>query len=131
MIVVDASVVANALLNDAVPGERAREAMSADDHWAAPASLVVEVLSAIRGQLLGTKIGEQRASDAVSALRELVIDPVDPVDLIGRIWQLRSNVSAYDAAYVAAAELLGCPLLTADARLVKANGTECEIRLIA
>lgn len=131
MIVVDASVVTNALLNDAVPGERARVAMSADDQWAAPASLVVEVLSAIRGQLLGAKIGEQRASDAVSALREMVIDPVDPADLIERIWQLRSNVSVYDAAYVAAAELLDCPLLTADARLFKANGTECEIRLIA
>ena len=47
------------------------------------------------------------------------------------MWQLRGNLTAYDAAYVAAAEALGCPLVTADGRLAKANAVRCEIRLVS
>ena len=51
--------------------------------------------------------------------------------LVDRMWQLRSSITAHIAAYVAAAEALGCPLVTADGRLAKAHGVRCEISLIS
>jgi predicted nucleic acid-binding protein len=51
--------------------------------------------------------------------------------LLDRMWQLRGTVTAYDAAYVVAAELMACPLVTGDGRLAKASGVRCEIRLLA
>jgi predicted nucleic acid-binding protein len=47
------------------------------------------------------------------------------------MWQLRGNVTAYDAAYDAAAELLGCALVSGDTRLAKADGARCEVTLIS
>lgn len=131
MIVVDASALADALVDDGTVGEAARRALASDPHWAAPAHLLVEVVSVVRGKALGGKLGPARAQEAVSALPALVIDQIDVAQLIDRMWQLRGNLSAYDAAYVAAAELLACPLVTGDGRLAKAPGIGCEIRLIS
>ena len=131
MIVVDASALADALIDDAPMGEAARAALASDPHWAAPAHLLVEVLSVIRGKALGGKLGPARAQEAVAALPTLVIDQIDLATLTDRMWQLRGNLSAYDAAYVAAAELLACPLVTGDGRLAKAPGIGCEIRLVS
>jgi predicted nucleic acid-binding protein len=131
VIVVDASVLADALIDDGPVGDAARTALAGDPHWAAPAHLLVEVLSVIRGRALGGKLGPARAQEVVDALPTLVIDQIDVTGLVDRMWQLRGSITAYDAAYVAAAEALGCPLVTADARLAKANGVRCEIRLIS
>jgi predicted nucleic acid-binding protein len=131
VIVVDASVLADALLDDGPMGAAARTALTSDPHWAAPAHLLVEVVSVIRGKTLGGKLGSTRAKEAVAALSELVIDQVDISQLVDRIWQLRGNLTAYDAAYVAAAETLECPLVTGDGRLAKASGPHCEIRVIS
>ncbi|PWU49771.1 VapC toxin family PIN domain ribonuclease [Micromonospora globispora] len=131
MIVVDASVLADALVDDGAVGEAARAELSGDPHWAAPGHLLVEVVSVIRGKVLGRKLGLVRAREAIETLPSLVIDEVGTAMLLDRMWQLRGNVTAYDAAYVAAAELLACPLVTGDGRLAKASGTRCEIRLIA
>ncbi|MGE5830455.1 MAG: type II toxin-antitoxin system VapC family toxin [Micromonosporaceae bacterium] len=131
MIVVDASALADALVDDGPVGQAARAALAIDSHWAAPAHLLIEVVSVIRGKVLGRKLGLVRAEEAVSALPTLVIDQIEAAELVGPVWQLRSNISAYDAAYVAAAELLTCPLVTGDARLLKATGVRCEIRLIS
>lgn len=131
MIVVDASVLADALIDDGPVGDAARTILASDPHWAAPAHLLVEVVSVIRGKTLSGKLGLARAEDALAALRALVIDYVDPAQLIGRMWQLPENITAYDAAYVAAAEHLGCPLVTGDTRLGKSSGAHCEIRLVA
>jgi len=130
MIVVDASVLTAALIDDGPVGGAAREALSADPHWAAPAHLLVEVVSAIRGRLLGGKLKPRRAGEAVRALSDLTVDVIDPVHLVERMWQLRANLSAYDAAYVAAAEALGCPLLTGDTQLRRSRGVRCEIRVV-
>ena len=131
MIVVDASVLADALIDDGPVGVAARAALAADPHWAAPAHLLVEVVSVVRGRALGGKLGPVRAQDAVDALPTLVIDRVDIAALVDRMWQLRGSITAYDAAYVAAAEALGCSLVTADGRLAKANGVRCEIRVLS
>lgn len=87
-------------------------------------------MSVIRNKALGGKLGNVRAQEAVAAPQTLVIDQVDPVHLVDRMWQLRGNITAYDAAYVAAAEMLACPLVTGDGRLVKGNGVRCEITLV-
>jgi predicted nucleic acid-binding protein len=129
VIVVDACVLSDALVDDGSVGSAARTALTADPHWAAPAHLLVEVVSVIRGRTLGGKLGPARAREGIGALSTLVIDQVEIVDLLERMWQLRDNLTAYDAAYVAAAELLRCPLLTGDARLAKAPGIRCEIKL--
>lgn len=131
MIVVDASVLANALLDEAGLGKRCRAALAADNRWVAPQHWSVEVLSVIRGNLLGGKISYEQASDAVTALGQL--DPEVPLTrvLMPRMWELRGNLTPYDAAYVAAAEAYGCPLLTTDARLSRASGITCAVEVLA
>ena len=131
MIVVAASVLADALVDDGPVGDVARTELSRDPHWAAPGHLLVEVMSVIRGKVLGGKLGLARAQEAVDTLPSLVIDEVGVAVLLDRMWQLRGNVTAYDAAYVATAELMACPLVTSDGRLAKAGGVRCEIRLLA
>nr|WP_233600810.1 type II toxin-antitoxin system VapC family toxin [Micromonospora solifontis] len=130
MIVVDASVLADALVDDGPVGDAARAELTKDPHWAAPGHLLVEVMSVIRGKTLGGKLHLSRAQEAVETLPSLVIDEVNAALLLDRMWQLRGNVTAYDAAYVAAAEMLACPLVTGDGRLAKVNGVRCEIRLV-
>jgi predicted nucleic acid-binding protein len=130
VIVVDASVLADALIDDGPIGVDARTVLAGDPHWAAPAHLLVDVVSVIRGKVLAGKLGIARAEEAVDALPRLVIDRIDSSRLVERVWQLRNNFSAYDAAYVAAAELLDCPLVAGDARLAKASGVRCEIRVV-
>jgi predicted nucleic acid-binding protein len=131
VIVVDASALADALVDDGPMGDAARTALVSDPHWAAPAHLLVEVVSVIRGKALGGKLVLVRAQEAIAALPTLVIDQVGIAQLVDRMWQLRGNISAYDAAYVAAAERLACPLITGDGRLAKVTGVGCEIRLIS
>ncbi|MFG1949705.1 type II toxin-antitoxin system VapC family toxin [Micromonospora sp. NPDC048830] len=130
MIVVDASVLADALVDDGPIGDAARAELTADSHWAAPGHLLIEVMSVIRGKVLGNKLGLARAQEAIQTLPLFVIDEINTTTLLDRMWQLRGNVSAYDAAYVAAAEALTCPLVTGDGRLAKASGIRCEIRAI-
>jgi len=129
VIVLDASVLANAFTDDGPVGLAARTELARDVHWAAPEHLAVEVFSAIRGRWLGGKISEQRARDALTALASSTLDLLPTGPLLERMWDLRNNVSGYDAAYIAAAEALDCPLVTADGRLARASKLRCEIRV--
>jgi predicted nucleic acid-binding protein len=127
VIVVDAAGLADALVDDGTMGDAARAALASDPHWAAPAHLLIEVLSVIRGKTLGGKLGLDRAQEAVAALPTLVIDYVEAAELTGRMWELRGNLTAYDAAYVAVAESLGSRLVTGDGGLAKSTGLRCEV----
>lgn len=129
MIVVDASVLTNAFTDDGPVGTRARAELTRDPHWAGPEHLVVEVFSAVRGRWVGEKISEKRAGDSLTALATATLDLVAAAPMLERMWELRSNVSGYDAAYVAVAETFGCPLVTADARLARVPDLRCEVRL--
>ncbi len=129
MIVVDASALANALVDDGDVGEAARSRLGDDDHWLGPDHLLVEVYSVIRGLSLGGKVAPARAVEALDALAEVAIEAVPVARLLGRMWQLRDNLSGYDAAYVAGAEVEGCALVTADQRVAGAPGLRCEVRL--
>ncbi|MEU4681609.1 type II toxin-antitoxin system VapC family toxin [Streptomyces xinghaiensis] len=130
MIVVDASVYAFSLLDEGPTGDRCREALAADDRWISPEHWTVEVMSVIRGNLLGGKITREHAVDAVSALSQL--SPVVPLTrvLLQRVWELHGNLTMHDATYVAAAEAYDCALLTADGRLARAPGLRCPVRVI-
>ena len=87
MIVVDASVLADALVDDGPVGDAAR-VFCVDPHWAAPAHLLIEVVSVIRGKTLGGKLGLARAQEAIAALPALVIDYAEAAQLVDRTWKL-------------------------------------------
>lgn len=130
MIIVDASTLTAALVDDETAGKAARARLGSDPHWAAPAHLLVETLQAVRGRLLGRKISAHRADDAVAALTGLVVETVDVQPLLPRMWELRDNVSAYDAGYIAVAEAMGAPLITGDARLSRCKVARCDIEVV-
>lgn len=129
MIVVDASVLTNALTDDGPAGLRARAELSNDLHWVAPEHLAVEVFSAIRGRWLGRKISDQRADEALAAFTGATVDLIGTTALFPRMGELRANVTGYDAAYVAAAEAYDCVLVTADRRLASVPGIVCAVVL--
>lgn len=132
MIVVDASAAVVALFDPPVAGVLARAALAADLEWYAPAVFGFEVLHHLRRAVL-QRGDPQQARVAESAAAEFLDWPVRPFDsptALRRVWELRHNVDASDAFYVAAAEQLGCAVLTADERLSKANGPRCPFRLI-
>lgn len=131
MIVIDASAAAFALLDEGETGDRCRAALRSDSRWAVPEPWLVEVMSVIRGNLLGGKIAPGHAADAAAAAAAL--DPIVARTrlIASRIWELRSNLTAYDAAYVAAAEQYRCALVTTDARLARAPGIRCAVDVIS
>jgi predicted nucleic acid-binding protein len=129
MIVVDASVLANAIGDDGADGDRARAVLRGQD-LSLPDLADVEVVSVLRRRWLAKTISARRFALAIEDLTELPADryPVRP--FLRRSYELRANVSAYDATYVALAEALGCPLVTADHRLAAAPGSHCVIDVI-
>lgn len=129
MIVVDASVVATALADDGESGDRARARLRGEQ-LVAPELLDVEVLSAWRRQAAAGQLGRRRALLALTDLGDLRVRRVSQRPLLARCWELRENVTAYDAVYVALAEQLDVVLLTADARLAGAPVVRCEVELL-
>lgn len=118
MIVIDASAMVEALVG-AAPDPELLGALEGE--VAAPHLLDVEVLSVLRGLTLGSKITDEDASAARSRYFALTIERYAGGTLQERIWALRRNLTAYDAAYVALAEGLRAPLFTCDAKLASAG----------
>lgn len=129
MLVVDASVVAPLIADDGPDGDLFRAAVRGQT-LAAPDLLRVEVLSVVRRHLASGDLTASQAGNAVDDLLALPITLYPTTPLLRRCWELRSNVTAYDACYVALAEALDVVLLTADARLANAPGTRCSFQLI-
>ena len=125
MIVVDASAALSALLNDG-PARRslAREQLHA------PHLIDSEVASGLRRRVAGQQLSAAAGWAALNVLRRLGMTRYPTFPVLERVWGLRQNLSAYDAAYVALAEELGCTLLTADARLSRASGIRCPITVV-
>jgi predicted nucleic acid-binding protein len=119
MIVIDSSVLVNALADDGDDGDAARHRLRRDGRLSAPYVVDLEVASALRRLDASGLLDPRRARLALTDLAGLQIDRYDHLGLLGRIWQLRHALTPYDAAYVALAEVLRCPLVTADARLAK------------
>lgn len=131
MIVVDASVVANAVGDDGHAGRQARELLRAHGDLAAPDLVDVETTAVLRRRWLSGTVTAERFEHALTDLAELPVARVPTLGLVRRAFELRANVTAYDACYVALAEALGSPLCTADRRLARATGPCCEMQLIA
>lgn len=125
MIVVDASVGVSALLGD---GD-ARRTLS-ENRLASPHLVDAEVVQTLRKLLIRGSMTTKEAERAVQQWSRLGVERFPLVGLVPRIWALRDNVSAYDAAYVALAEALDCPLLTADALLAAAPGPKCPVTVV-
>jgi predicted nucleic acid-binding protein len=129
LIVVDASVIVTALADDGPDGDRARDRLRGE-RLAAPHLLDLEVTSAWRRLLAGGELDERRADLALADLHGLRVDRVLHGALLDRCWELRDNLTVYDAAYVALAELLDATLVTADGKLAKAPGPRCSIEVL-
>jgi predicted nucleic acid-binding protein len=133
MLVLDASAVGELLL-----GRTAAEAIAQqfDDHdfdLHAPHLLDLDVLSALRRVVASGDASVARAEQAVADLLDLPIERYPHDVLVPRVWELRENFSAYDAAYLALAESVsetGAGLLTADARFARAARTHADVRVI-
>lgn len=123
-LVIDASTVVAALIDRGPDGEWARAQLVSDD-LAAPHLMPVESANILRGAVLRGRISSEIATMAHADLTEIrsVLHPYRPYR--DRIWELRENLTAYDAWYVALAEAVGADLATLDRRLARAPGLRC------
>ncbi|GGL20902.1 type II toxin-antitoxin system VapC family toxin [Nocardia jinanensis] len=120
MIVVDANVMVMALAGPSDRGEAARSALFADDEWAAPAHMPLEVVRTLHKAALTNQLATADAEAAFRAMAAMQITYVETDSLLlHTVWKLRHNVSIYDAAYLAVAALHDAPLITFDSRLAK------------
>lgn len=125
MIVVDASAALSALLN---AGQARRTIASERLH--APHLVDSEVASGLRRRVIAQRMGADAGWAALDTWRRLGLTRYPVFSLLDRVWELRDNLSACDASYVALAELLDCSLLTADARLGRAPGIRCPVTVV-
>lgn len=129
MLVIDASVLAVALIDDGPDGDQLRQRLRGEQ-LAAPALIDLEVVSVWRGLARGGHLDARCVGLALDDLRDLPVQRVEHTGLLPRCWELRDNLTIYDAAYVALAEALQAPLLTGDRRLAKATGPRCAIEVV-
>ncbi len=125
MIVADASTVVEALGG---PGE-ARDAVLAD-LVEVPHIADAEVANALRGLVLRGRVSPDDGAALLHGWMRFESRRHDARPLLPRVWALRDVLTAYDATYVALAETLGCPLVTADRGLAAAPGIRCPVRLV-
>lgn len=118
-VVLDASAAIEALLGE--------EVWAHGKEFHAHAGLDIEVLSVLRRLTMRSSMPAHAAREALDAFGALQITRHPLRRLIPRIWSLREDVSAYDAGYVALAEALDVPLLTADHRLAKTAARYCDV----
>jgi predicted nucleic acid-binding protein len=125
-LVVDASAVVALLVDSGKAGEWVRATIS-DQDLIAPALMEFEVANILRRHELAGLVDAAAATMAHQDLLDLAVEtwPYEP--LAPRVWQLRHNLTAYDGAYVALAELVDATLVTLDARLAASPGPTCAI----
>jgi predicted nucleic acid-binding protein len=129
VLVVDASVLAVALADDGADGDQVRTRLRGE-RLAAPEFVDLEVASVLRRQLRVAAVDRRRAGLALADLADLPLQRASHVPLLARCWELRENLTIYDAAYIALAEALQADLLTGAGRLARATGPRCRIEVI-
>ena len=130
MIVIDASAILEILLNTPEAARVSSRVLDTKQSLHAPHLLDLEVAQVLRRY---DAAGELSADRAAQALEDLSAFPIRryPHDMfIGRIWELRKNATAYDAAYLALAESLSATLVTRDARLAGVPGVTAEVEVV-
>jgi predicted nucleic acid-binding protein len=129
VIIADASVLVVALADDGPDGDQARARLRRE-HVALPELADLEVASVLRRQLAAGALDARRAGLALDDLAALPARRAPHRPLLPRCWELRDNLTIYDAAYVALAEAMHATLLTADRRLARAPGLRCPIEIL-
>ena len=129
MLVVDASALVPALADDGADGDTARARLRGQS-LVAPELVDLETTSVIRRQLRRGHLDARRAELALADLVSLPLQRASHRPLLARCWELRQNLTVYDAAYVALAELLDVVLLTAETRLSSAPGVTCQLDVL-
>lgn len=128
MIVVDSAALVDAL--SVVAGTDELRAHLAIEDLHAPSLVDFEVVSALRGLTLRGHLSATRAEDLLTDFDELPLQRWPSADALRRrAFQLRDNVSGYEADYVALAEALECPLVTRDGRLARSSGHSAQIEV--
>lgn len=129
MLVVDASFLAPVVADAGDDGKRFRERLRGETVLG-PDLLRIEVVSVLRRSAANGSLTPDQADAAVEDLLAFPINVYPTAPLLSRAWELRHNVSAYDGCYVALAEGVGCPLLSADQRLANAPGVRCVVEVV-
>lgn len=130
ILVVDTSVLVEVLINQAGTGPLRRRLFADGQTLCAPALMRLETLDVLRKLARSNRIPETTAHMAFANFVRLPMHYYSEEALVRRIWTLRHNVTAYDAAYVALAETLNATLLTRDQRLASASGTRATIEFV-
>lgn len=128
VIVTDASVLVVALADDGPDGDQARVRLRGE-RLAIPELADLEVTSVLRRQVTAGAVDARRAGLALGDLAAMPARRAPHRPLLPRCWELRDNLTIYDAAYVALAEAMGTTLLTGDRRLARAPGPRCHIEI--
>ena len=125
MIVADSSALVESLV-----GSSYARSMLADEQVQVSSHTDIEIASSLRRHV---RLGWLTADDGwrlLETYRWMAVTRHDSFSMFDRIWELRDNLSAYDAAYVALAEAIDCPLVTADARISRTPGLRCAITVL-
>jgi predicted nucleic acid-binding protein len=130
VIVIDASVVVEMLLRSRDGLAITEQLLARGRSWHAPHVIDVEVAQVFRRYAAAGAMSDARARDALRLLVEFPVTRYPHDAMLPRIWALRHNLSAYDAAYVALAEGLRTPLVTRDRRLAASPGIAAVIELV-
>ena len=131
MIVIDASAGVELFRREERVGDLIAARVENEFAVHVPSLFDLEVLHALRGLEAAGAVGEAALREMLDDLATIRAIRYDHAPLRSRVWSLRHNHTAYDAAYVALAELLEATLLTTDARLARSSGHDAEIELIA
>ena len=129
MIVLDASAALDFLLRDEANFDWVEQRLRDGGQLAAPHLLDTEVAHVLRKHVLGGRLDEGRAAEALADLDELPLDRFAARPLLARIWELRHNLSGYDATYVALAEALDAALITSERRLLDVPATASPVTI--
>ena len=130
MIVIDASALVKALVEKSPSGDAARARLRGET-LVAPSHIDAEVLSVLRGLHRAAKLSIDRAERAIALTSQLPMERAPLSRYLSRAWELRQNYSAYDALYVAVAESVDAPLVTADARMAGGGVARCVIEVVS
>lgn len=131
LAVIDASALTAFYAADDPRRDAVAARLAAGDALFAPAHLDAEVVSALRGMVRNSPVLRAAVPTALQHLAGFPIRRMPLAPLLQRVWELRDNVTPYDAAYVALAERLDAPLVTGDGKLSAAHGARCSFDLIS
>lgn len=130
MIVLDASILVDLVGDDGEAGHLARRILAQHGSASIPDLADVETVSALRRLWLNGELDPTRFESAIEYLAALPVMRHPALPFLPRIFALKNDLTPYDAVYVALAEALNCPLITADTRLANAPGIRCDVELI-